>query len=155
MSHENHEFASVGANSYVVFSVDKAGADNAPARHALERFMLQTGIGNKALVGAYAGVTEASYIVNAKNYESIRAAGHVDGQESVLVLGPKIGRDGHRPATLHFLAANRLPEYLGLFVTCLPDVAKACDAYTYDPADDSYWITTHNPEMAWPEEIDA
>jgi hypothetical protein len=152
MSHENHEFADVARNTYVVFSVDLyASPHNETRRRALERFMLQTGIGYKTLQGCYAGTRETAYIVNAKNYESIRADGHVDGQESVLVLGPKIGRDGHRPATLHYLAPDRLPEYLGLFVTCSKEFAEARDAYTYDPADDSYWIATHNPEETIPD----
>jgi hypothetical protein len=145
MPHENHNLAEVGQKSYVIFA---AGA----AYSVVVQASLLWDVSFKAVRGSYrmrdSGeiVQEMSYIVPVEQWPLVQASGFVMGQESILVLGPKASRDAHRPAMLHYLANNRLPEFLGYFVDCAEHVAKAQSGWTED--DGVFYACFHDPDDA-------
>lgn len=147
MSNENHQFAAVGENSYVVFALDKWAGE------FLEELAGQ-GVTAKTVKGGYTMestgelVIEPAYIIPAEQWPIVSASGFVDQQESVLVLGPKASRDAHRPAMLHFLSltASRLPVFLGYFVDCEEHIAKAQAGWTED--DGVFYACFHDVEDA-------
>jgi hypothetical protein len=145
MPHENHNLAEVGQKSYVIFAV-VPGID-------AEQFIRTCGVSYKIAQGSYRmrdtgeTVQERAYIVSAEDWsEWLEGTAVVMGQESILVLGPKASRDAHRPAMLHYLANNRLPEFLGYFVDCAEHVAKAQSGWTED--DGVFYACFHDPDDA-------
>lgn len=126
------------------------GDPSASRVKAWESALYQRFISSKPLLGRYGNVNEQCLIFNAKDFGwgSFGGGGAwrlmLDGQESVLVLGPMASATDHRPATLHYLD-GRLPEFLGYFVPldddeCTPQALAKLDAYTYDPSTDTYYV---------------
>lgn len=101
----------------------------------------------KEVQGCYNGAREASWVVSVAIYTNMLRCGYLDTQESVLVLGPKPHYSAHRPATLHFLHWNRLPENLGYFVPQDDDDddfnPNSVDAWTFDPVNGTYYVCEH------------
>lgn len=137
--------APAAGEPYIIFASETTTAD-------VRAFLAHHAIPHKVLRGQYKSVREDAFLVPACYYGTLatQPAGTLPGivdailarQESVLVLGP-IGRNGFRPATLHFLAPGVLPVSLGYFVTTPPDEAVRADAYTYDPATGEYFVCRH------------
>lgn len=145
MSHENYALSDVGQKAYVIFAV-VPGID-------VEQFMRSCGVSFKAVQGSYVmrdtgeTVQERAYVVSAEDWDKwLEGTSVVMGQESVLVLGPKASRDAYRPAMLHYLKGNTLPEFLGYFVDCAEHVAKAQSGWTED--DGVFYACFHDPEDA-------
>jgi hypothetical protein len=84
--------------------------------------------------------------VSAEQWPLVLSSGLVDGQESVLVLGPKASRDAHRPAVLAFKNPQALPVFLGYFVDCAEHVAKAQSGWTEDGG--VFYACFHDPDDA-------
>jgi hypothetical protein len=150
---ENNALAAIGGDSFAIFSVDKGFLrEDQIARMEIEETMSRHGIPFKHVSGCYAGKPEECYVIPAKHWHYIASHPAILRQESVLVLGPRVGRDGYRPATLHFLKPGVLPVALGYFVSCSEAYAKRQTAWTYDPGADAsgydagYFVATFNPE---------
>lgn len=128
-----HTYSSDAAgNSYVIFATHHPGK--------LFKSLIQV----KTLDGCCKGRKEVSYICNTKDWQHLADAGILDGQESVLVLGPWQGNcEGARPATMHFRSPCILPTNLGYFREAPQDVALLQDGWTKDG--DTYYICEHNP----------
>lgn len=115
--------------------------------NAWQRDLVRRGTPYKAALGRYGNINEWCLVINPRNipFEPLLwFRDLIDGQESVLVLGPKASASDHRPAVLHFLD-GRLPKFLGYFVPldddeCTPKALAKLDAYTYDPETDTYFV---------------
>lgn len=124
------------SESYIII-----GTGNPAVARAWRDLMNSREIGYAKGTGVYKGMAEDAYTLNARHWGTIK---HVlAGQESVLVLGPKVTGSGFRPATLHYLD-GRLPEYLGDFMPVEDEdvnrMKKTADAWTYDMTTDTYYI---------------
>jgi hypothetical protein len=81
---------------------------------------------SKALVGAYKGVVENSWLVKEEDFQKVR---HLTaGEESVLHLSSPDSR-GRRKADLYFLATNQRLS-LGLFFSTDKETAEKQDGFT-------------------------
>lgn len=101
------------------------------------------GIGFKQLDGSYKGERETSYIVNARNWERIRSFWLIEGQESILHLGPFL--NGGREATLYYAepviaSLDVRDEPIGTFRQTTKEYALKQDAWTFDPSEAAYFI---------------
>ena len=83
----------------------------------------------KPTTGSYKNEPEAGMIFNARHWLTME--GYLQGEESVLFLGPKPSSSGHRPAILHFLNGD-LPRYLGKFRPVEEEEARKSEAWTFD-----------------------
>jgi hypothetical protein len=133
MGIQNHSSKHAG-DSYIIFATDqnidpRPLFDCKPCKGAYKHVSGQT-------------VVESSYIINAKHFPALKASGHIDNQESILILGPWYGAvSGHRPATLHFLDNETLPINLG-YLTKVPEwIARAEDNWTEKDGD--YYVCRH------------
>jgi len=99
------------------------------------------------LVGCYKGKEEKSYITNADNWELVYYSPLLNGEESVLHLGPVDDDKQARPSVLQYLtpvpiapAKTATPiEFLGYWWTVSMEEALKHDAWTKKGA--SYFIT--------------
>lgn len=128
---DKQRIALLGAQSFVIF----AGPKHVPFANC------------KQLGGCYKGTREVSFLAPSSEWHAARTLALNFNQESVLLLGPKRHRDAHRPAILHYLD-DRLPEPLGYFVPVSREFALAREAWTYDPADDQYYVCLPDPSHA-------
>jgi hypothetical protein len=124
---------------FVIFSHD------ATYGHSDElAFYLQArDIGFKALVGCYKGTKEPAWIVNARDWRQIAASGWIDGQESVLHLGPY--DNGSRAAALYYGqrqegASADTAHWIGRFHQEAKAYALKQDAWTFDPSTGDYYV---------------
>jgi predicted alpha/beta hydrolase len=135
-------------DEFIIFCV---GNDIA-RESAFRAWAAENKIGFKNLIGAYKGVTERSFIVNAKN--GLSCWQWYAKEESILRLSsmyradPKTGLMrlyGTRLATLIFIH-NKLTPYLdfGHFIQVPRELALSKDAWTLDTTDNTYWITERN-----------
>lgn len=128
----------VAFDEYAVFCV----GNNKVREAAFKAWAVAHGIGFKELVGAYKGVTETSFIVNVKSLPRIMRDVRLDGEESILLLGPRYreGRmHGDRLARLWFPAENRTVP-IGHFREASKAYAMSRDGWTFDPSDETYWV---------------
>lgn len=90
-------------------------------------------IGFKSLVGMYKGVSEQSFIINAKDQDACRR--WFAGQDTILALSPANARN-HRQAHLVDITADGYSlDYvdLGLFKAVTKNKALKLEAWTFDP----------------------
>jgi len=127
--------AASGGESFIVFAIDPS----------FEEIDVADVTGNeyKPLNGKYEGTYERSYICNAKHYQHLMETDLLDGQETVLVLGPA-GTYGVRPATIHYLHCEQLPESLGYFKEVKEETALAQKSWTFDLEAKKYFVCQHN-----------
>lgn len=133
---------------YVIFSIDFVPGYSSTGARALrvagfESDLRGLDIGFKRLVGCYKGEQEPAWIINARDWRKLAASGWIDGQESVLHLGP--WQDGGRAATLHYQhleapGVNKWQESIGTFQLTSKKRALASDAWTFDPSTGEYFI---------------
>lgn len=135
-SHSSPEFW----DEFVIFAV---GDDDAVLSNFKE-FCKDHNIGFKQMQGAWRGNVETSFIVNKRNLSCIKEHGWLSEQESILHLSgmQRLGARHAfcRVATLEWIDTGQI-DLLGWFMQCNRDEALGKQGYTYDPADDSYWIT--------------
>ena len=120
---------------YVVFCVGQSKV----RQQAFKAWAYSNGIKFKELVGAYKGVTEASFITNEKNLDAIMP--WIVQEESILVLDvPKnLGGGRHvRPAKLIYGDGREvsLPDWRQVH----RDYAMDQEAWTYDPQQQAYFV---------------
>lgn len=144
---------------YVIFSIDRPddlATDqwSLPAENnasSFSRWLERAGIGFKRLIGHYTfkdgrPIDESAWIVNARDWRTIAASGWIDGQESVLHLGPY--DNGGRAATLYycnFVAApwhwaDQTRQTIGTFQLTTKQHALKCGAWTFDPSTAEYYV---------------
>lgn len=96
------------------------------------------GLGHKYLIGCYKGEIEPAWIVNSKRLPELYKHGFLDGQESILILD-HCRNGGARPARLEFLKSGESVD-LGLFRQSSEEFARKCDAWSYDPQQNLYFV---------------
>lgn len=134
--------SSSSPEQYLILSID--GAEKGDRRAEFLGWCLTHDVGVKALQGAYKGTKEWSFIINARDWQKVYDRGFCKGQESILHLGPSYERTIHgwrrcaRMATLYYRDGH--VEVLGRFVGCSKAYALKQDAWTYDPADNQYYV---------------
>lgn len=109
-----------------------------PPEHAMSQ-MAALGIRYKVLLGSYKGVLEVSFLVTDADFEKVLSLGLVDSQESVLILHPA-STPSEREAEILFLNNDNGSTMIGFFKAAPEHVAIAQDGYTYDPANQQYYI---------------
>lgn len=139
---------------YVIFSIDRphhAGSFETELACGLSGVGYEDGrnaIGFKRLVGHYTfrdgrEIDEPAWIINARDWRKLAASGWIDGQESVLHLGPY--ENGGRPAALVYrdtIGADHVRHWvdIGTFTSATEARAKREDAWTFDPTTGEYFI---------------
>jgi len=97
----------------------------------------------KSVCGFFEGVAEASFLValdhGALDANDVQAIAESFDQDSLLILGAFDHIKGGRPAYLREYGSATGGEYLGTFKAVPEYFAKSQDAYTYDPAMDTYF----------------
>lgn len=126
-------------NSYVIFSVVPEADDG------LFKWLRDEGIGYKALNGSWRGHIERSYIINQDHLPALKIMGWLDGQESILLLGPQPARRGYRLGVIEWLD-NGQQEPAMRFVQTTKEYAMRQEGWTHDPSDNSYWILVEDKE---------
>lgn len=130
MSGIQHHSTIHAGDSYIIFS------------SSVDPWQFMKAVDAKVCQGSYKGALEISYITKASNFGSLWNAGILEGQESVLILGPWVGNvEGHRPATLYFLDGVTLPVNLGYFTKVTEHEARQQDAWT--KRNGEYYICKH------------
>ncbi len=123
----NNDF-NISEERYVIFASDESASYT-------REFLDKCGIGYKVLQGRYKGEDETSYIINKHNEYMI--APLIEQQESVLEL-TSIGKSGNRRALLKLHTGQIIP--LGEFVHASVAEAQSAEAYTFDPATQTYYV---------------
>ncbi|AFM54606.1 hypothetical protein P12053L_01 [Celeribacter phage P12053L] len=127
---------------YVIFAIDNDNDLHTVAkfmRHVDTQQALDRMKGTlKHCIGSYNGELETSYIMTFEDFEQhVKKSGYIDNQESILMF-----EKGHRGVTYGTLvysgSAKDVP--LGVMHAVSKDEAMLCDAWTYRPELDTYYV---------------
>jgi hypothetical protein len=115
-------------NQFFIFSTEfykNTSKENEQSTSHTKKILEKSGIPYKILDGVYKGVSETSFLVNAKYENQVMELAKAAKQESVLFV------DINRNAYLIYLDNNKT-EKLGILTRVSEDKALTLDAYSKD-----------------------
>lgn len=118
--------------SFVIFAAQPAEP------HDVMGFFLEQRMPFKVLLGCYNGMRETSYCVPALCLPDIIDAGLLDEQDSILILNEYSAENEGRKASIRY--ANGDIESIGYLVAVPTTEALAAAGWTFDPAQDKFFI---------------
>lgn len=129
---------------FAIFSAESDHSEDRARDHDAQQILDRNNAQYKRVQGVYDGAPENAFLVRvndpehgAMDFHNIVLMARTYEQESILLLGELY--NGFRQAYLYFVDPRTF-EHIGRFRAVSESYAKACDAYTYDPSQDQYFV---------------